>query len=179
MFSSKQSLNHLECFWTWTTSSATTWSSFIRVQTIKCDIDASDRKREFLTGAYFSDNNVGELQNSRHVWGGNPYNLSSLLPVHAVTHNPTTGVITQVVQRFNNRSHIPTSLMQSLVFPPGIVTWMHNADNRHHRDITPTSLYSSIRVAIKLVHKSSPDIVFGVAVEITNCENIYRYYLLF
>jgi hypothetical protein len=95
-----------------------------------------------------------------------------LLAVAGRHPNPTPGVVTQEVSRFSNKDHIATSTMQAFIFPPKIVSEMNDADRRHHRTITPGSLYTCIRAVLKLVNELDYDVVFGVAVAITNMNTV-------
>ena len=58
--------------------------------------------------------------------------------------------------------------MQSLIFPPNIASEMNDVDHRHHHNITPNSLYTSIRVVSRLVNELDSNIVVGAAVAITH-----------
>ena len=62
--------------------------------------------------------------------------------------------------------------MQSLFFPPKIVSEMNEVDQRNHLQLTPCSLYTCIRAVLKLINElhASVDagVVLGVAIAIIN-----------
>ena len=82
--------------------------------------------------------------------------------------NPTTAVMTQDVQRFNTKQHIATRTMQLMTIPPKIAVKMDDTDQLNHRGLSPTLLYDTHRPVVKLVYELDTNIVFRLAISITN-----------
>ena len=78
-----------------------------------------------------------------------------LLFITGRQENPSPGVLTQEFSRFNNITHIATRMMQSLIFPPEIVSEMNEADHCNHQILTPHSLYKYIIAVLKPLNPDS------------------------
>jgi hypothetical protein len=142
--------------------------SFVRIQILVGDSITSGRKREFLTEVYVCDDNDGKAADFNACLGGRNLEFNLILACAGRHPNPTPGEVTQEVSRFSNKNHIATSTMQSLIFPPDIISEIIVADHCHCHSITPTSLYACIKAVIRPLNTLDADVVFRISVVITN-----------
>ena len=129
---------------------------------------AVGRKSASMAGTYICAGGDRRIADLNGFLGIKILESNLLLAVTNCQEHPTAGVLTQEVSRSDNSTHIATRMMESFIFPPQIVSEMNKADQRHHRTLTPHSLYTCIRVVLKLVNELNVDGVLGVAIAITN-----------
>ena len=139
--------------------------------TLANNIVVSDRKSESMAGAYICAGDDGWIIEPNGFVGIKILKVNLLLAVTGRQKNPAPGVLTQEVSRSSNRDHIATSMMQSFISPSEIVSEMNTVDRCQHRTLTPGSRYTCIGAVLKLVNELDKDVVFGVAVAITNTNN--------
>ena len=129
---------------------------------------ANGRKSKFMTGTYICAGDDGKIADLNGFLGIKILEFNLLLTVANRQEYLAPGILTQEVSRVDRSTHIATKMMQSFIFPPEIISEMNKADQRHHRTLTPRSLYTCIRSVLKLVNKLNANVVLGEAIVITN-----------